>query len=64
MNGNMDTMSRRRTGGVSAMNMGNIIGDPFALATVSIAMVGFILYSWYIFENRLDANMVSFSWHG
>jgi SHO1 osmosensor len=43
MNGHMDATSRRRTGGMSVMNMGNIIGDPFALATVSIAMVRFIL---------------------
>lgn len=33
MNGNMD--SGRRSG----MDMGNIIGDPFALATISIAAV-------------------------
>jgi hypothetical protein len=46
----MDTTSRRRTGGMSVMNMGNIVGDPFALATVSIAMVRFILCAWHIFE--------------
>lgn len=39
MNGQMDTTSRRRTAGMTGMAMGNIIGDPFALATISIATV-------------------------
>jgi SHO1 osmosensor len=54
MNGHMDTMSRRRTGGMSVMNMGNIIGDPFALATVSIAMVRFILCAWHILNMEVS----------
>lgn len=32
-----DTYARRRR-----FNMGNIVGDPFALATISIALVCFI----------------------
>lgn len=38
MNGNMETKSRRSTR-PHGLSMGNIIGDPFALATISIAMV-------------------------
>ena len=38
MNGNMEMASANR-GGMSRMSMENIIGDPFALATISIATV-------------------------
>lgn len=66
MNGHMDTTSRRRTGGMSVMNMENIIGDPFALATVSIAMVRFISVLGISLNVKVNerANMVSFSWRG
>jgi SHO1 osmosensor len=39
MNGQMEGTSRRRTSGMGSINMDNIIGDPFALATISIALV-------------------------
>jgi SHO1 osmosensor len=38
MNGGMDGKGRR-TGGMKMMSMDNILGDPFALATISIATV-------------------------
>lgn len=38
MNGNMETKGRR-SGSIRGMSMDNILGDPFALATISIAMV-------------------------
>lgn len=42
MNGQMDSKGRR-TSGMRSMSMDNIIGDPFALATVSISVVCGIL---------------------
>jgi SHO1 osmosensor len=42
MNGQMD-MNGRRTSGMRSMSMDNIIGDPFALATISISVVCGIL---------------------
>ena len=38
MNGGMDSKGRR-TGAMRGMSMDNILGDPFALATISIAVV-------------------------
>jgi SHO1 osmosensor len=38
MNGQMD-MNGRRTSGMRSMSIDNIIGDPFALATISISVV-------------------------
>jgi hypothetical protein len=38
MNGQMD-MKGRRSSGMRSMSMDNIIGDPFALATISISVV-------------------------
>jgi SHO1 osmosensor len=38
MNGQMD-IKGRRTGAVRSMSMDNILGDPFALATISISVV-------------------------
>lgn len=35
----MDSSMRGRSGGMSGMSMENIFGDPFALATLSIALV-------------------------
>ncbi len=39
MNGTMESNGRRRNGGGRGFSLGHIIGDPFALATISIAMV-------------------------
>lgn len=41
MNGGMD--GKKRAGSMKGISMDNILGDPFALATVSIAMVCWIL---------------------
>ena len=38
MNGGMDSKGRR-AGAMRGMSMDNILGDPFALATISIAVV-------------------------
>lgn len=38
----MDQSMRGRSGGMSGMSMDNIIGDPFALATLSISMVSLV----------------------
>lgn len=38
MNGGMDSKGRR-TAGMRGMSMDNILGDPFALATLSIGVV-------------------------
>jgi SHO1 osmosensor len=39
MNGNMGSSMRGRSGGMGGMSMDNVFGDPFALATLSIALV-------------------------
>ncbi|KAG0645154.1 High osmolarity signaling sho1 [Hyphodiscus hymeniophilus] len=43
MNGGMDNKGRR-TGAMRGMSMDNILGDPFALATISIAVIVWIFY--------------------
>ena len=55
MNGNMDSSMRGRSGGMSGMSMENIIGDPFALATISISMVSLVETT----ECRLTTNSPS-----
>ncbi|PVH76298.1 high osmolarity signaling protein sho1 [Cadophora sp. DSE1049] len=64
MNGGMD-MKGRRTGGMRAMSMDNILGDPFALATVSIAMLAwFIAFVGSIIATaqKLDNAFPNYSW--
>lgn len=39
---NQSDYKGRRTAGMRGMSMDNILGDPFALATISIAMVCYL----------------------
>ncbi|EKD12491.1 uncharacterized protein L3040_008184 [Drepanopeziza brunnea f. sp. 'multigermtubi'] len=64
MNGGMD-MKGRRTGGMRTMSMDNILGDPFALATVSIAMLAwFIAFIGSVIatSQKLDNSFPNYSW--
>ncbi|KAF4610353.1 hypothetical protein G7Y89_g15767 [Cudoniella acicularis] len=64
MNGGMDSKGRR-TGGVTKMSMDNILGDPFALATISIAMLAwFIAFVGSVIATaeRLDPVFPNYSW--
>jgi SHO1 osmosensor len=63
MNGQMDPMSRRRTGGMRGISMRNIIGDPFALATISIAMLAwFIAFIASIVAQVRNPPFPNYSW--
>jgi SHO1 osmosensor len=56
MNGGMDSKGRR-TGGMKGMSMENILGDPFALATISIAMVCRILANLQLAAPHIEHNL-------
>lgn len=56
MNGNMDGKGRR-TASMRGMSMDNILGDPFALATISIASVSHTLFSDKKDTDRVAARM-------
>lgn len=63
MNGGMD--KQRRTGGMRMMSMDNILGDPFALATVSIAMLAwFIAFVGSVIATaeHLESTFPNYSW--
>jgi SHO1 osmosensor len=47
MNGVMDSKGRR-TGAARGMSMDNILGDPFALATISIAVVCYVYFFFWL----------------
>ncbi|KAG9237935.1 high osmolarity signaling protein sho1 [Amylocarpus encephaloides] len=64
MNGGMDSKGRR-AGGMRTMSMDNILGDPFALATVSIAMLAwFIAFVGSVIATaeHLDPAFPNYSW--
>jgi hypothetical protein len=48
MNG-MEMKGGRRAGGMRTMSMDNILGDPFALATISISVVCLLVLISYFF---------------
>ncbi len=58
-NGIMDPSGRRRGGDLRMMSIGNIIGDPFALATISISIVGDLSkLSWEHLNGLADPALV------
>lgn len=64
MNGGIDTKGRR-AGSMRAMNMDNILGDPFALATVSIAMLAwFIAFVGSVIATAGKDGFPNYSWFG
>ncbi|KFX97354.1 hypothetical protein O988_04915 [Pseudogymnoascus sp. VKM F-3808] len=62
MNGNMDSSMRGRSGGMSGMRMENIIGDPFALATISIALLAWLIGLVGTIITEVNGDVQSYAW--
>jgi len=62
MNVQTEPSSRRRTGGMSGMSMGNIIGDPFALATLSIATLAWVIAFVASIVSQVQSPFPNFAW--
>ncbi|OBT70522.1 hypothetical protein VE03_00357 [Pseudogymnoascus sp. 23342-1-I1] len=62
MNGNMDSSMRGRSGGIGGMSMDNIIGDPFALATLSIAALAWLIALVGSIVTDVNGDVASYVW--
>ncbi|MCJ1473918.1 Transmembrane osmosensor [Lambiella insularis] len=58
----MDYNSRRRPGGLATFSIGHIIGDPFALATISIAALAWLIAFIASIISDVRSSYPNFAW--